>query len=432
MENKLNWKIEIFFLKMESTSPMQFNDLSENEGIVGKVTYFDSGEEIRYYSSESYLNALRNEIDSNPDRFKYETLLRIPELVKDVDDLIYGAYGEENPNSLDSYRDKLRKETEICSSEIRETSVFKETRDDSTIRITEKIQTLHKERNNELLTNNFSTAKIIGHQIENLEKQLKNINNQNPNIMETQKDFNQVQYLRDQLKYLGFGEGEKLQKDLEKGINGKKDQFEIKTTSDKTLPENKVDFTLKYNKTDNGGIFLNSYNAKLTNEKSDEISHNFPVSKENTFTAKEAVNLLEGRAVKIEFQNPKTEQLEPAFVKFNFEEPKTEKGNFHFQNFYKNYGVDTEKIVEKSNLIFDQPEWKENTIKSLEKGNIVKVKFEIDDKVIDGKAVLNPQYKNLNLYDSDMNRINTNKPLEGLEQDNNHDKNNVKEQSIKR
>ncbi len=54
------------------------------------------------------------------------------------------------------------------------------------------------------------------------------------------------------------------------------------------------------------------------------------------------------------------------------------------------------------------------------------------DKVIEGKAVLNPQYKNLNLYDSDMNRINTNKPLEGLEQDNKHEKNNVKEQSIKR
>ena len=141
---------------------------------------------------------------------------------------------------------------------------------------------------------------------------------------------------------------------------------------------------------------------------------------------------MEGRTVKIEFNNPKTEQLEPAFVKFNFDELKTEKGNYQFQNFYKNYGVDTAKIVEKSNLIFDKPEYKENTIKSLEKGNVVKVKFEIDDKIAEGKAVLNPQYKNLNLYDNEMNRINTNKPLEGLEQDNKHEKNNVKEQSIKR
>ena len=259
-----------------------------------------------------------------------------------------------------------------------------------------------------------------------------NINNQTPNIMETQKEFDQVEYLKNQLKYLGFGEGEKLHKDLEKGIKSKNQQFEIKTTSDKALPGNKADFTLKFNKTDSGGIFLNSYNAKLTNEKNEEISHNFPVNRENTFTAKEAINLLEGRSVKIEFHNPKSDQQETAFVQFNFEEPKTEKGNYLFQNFYKNYGVETDKIVEKSNLIFDKPEYKENTIKSLEKGNIVKVKFEQDDKVIEGKAILNPQNRNLKLYDSDMNRINTNKPLEGLEQDNKHEKNNVKEQSIKR
>ncbi|MCG2781324.1 MAG: hypothetical protein L6264_10260 [Weeksellaceae bacterium] len=250
--------------------------------------------------------------------------------------------------------------------------------------------------------------------------------------METQTEFDQVAYLKNQLKYLGFGEDSTLHKDLEKGIKAKKQQFEIKTTSDKTLPGNKVDFILKFNKTENGGIFFNSYNGTLTNDKAEKISHNFPVSKENTFTAKEAINLLEGRSVKIEFLNPKTEQIEPAFVKFNFEDAKTEKGNYQFQNFYKNYGVNTDQIVEKSNLIFDKPEYKENTIKSLEKGNIVKVKFKIDDKFIDGKAVLNPQYKNLNLYDQDLNRINTNKPLEGLEQDNKHEKNNVKEQSIKR
>ena len=80
----------------------------------------------------------------------------------------------------------------------------------------------------------------------------------------------------------------------------------------------------------------------------------------------------------------------------------------------------------------DKPEYRESTIKSLEKGNIVKVKYEIDDQILEGKAVLNPQYKNLNIYDQDMNRINTNKPLEGLGNDNKHDKSNVKEQSIKR
>jgi len=257
-------------------------------------------------------------------------------------------------------------------------------------------------------------------------------NNQNPNIMETTKEFDQVQYLKDQLKYLGFGEDSTLHKDLEKGIESPKQQFEIKAVSDKALPGNTVDFSLKFNKSENGGVFFNSYQATLINEKNESFSHNFYVSKENTFTAKEAVNLLEGRSVKIEFHNPKTDQVEPAFVKLDFKEPKTEKGNYNFQNFYKNYGIDTAEIVEKSNLVFDKPEYKENTIKSLEKGNVVKVKFELDDGVMEGKAVLNPQYKNLNLYDQDMNRINTNKPLQGLEDDKEHDKANVREQSIKR
>lgn len=250
--------------------------------------------------------------------------------------------------------------------------------------------------------------------------------------METQKDFDQVQYLKDQMKYLGFGEGEQLHKDLEKGIAAKKQQFEIKTDSDKASPGNQVDFTLKFNKTERGGIFLNSYYAKLTSENNEERSHNFPVSRENSFTAKEAINLLEGRAVKIEFDNPKSGQRENAFVQFDFNESKTEKGNYYFQNFYENYGVNTAKIIEKAELVFDKPEWKDNAIKSLEKGNIVKVKFKQNDSVIEGKAVLDPQNRNLKLYDNDMNRLNSNKPLEGLEQDHKHEKNNVKEQSIKR
>lgn len=343
--------------------------------IVGKISFYDfdgSIAEIMEYTSEnSYLDALKNELDSNMGGFKQETLLRNPELLKTVDDLIYGAYGEDNPNSISSYIEKKK----------------------------------NKENNS---------------------------NNQNPNSMETEKEFDQVQYLKDQLKYLGFGESEKLHKDLEKGINSPDQQFEIKTTSDKTLPGNKADFTLNYNKTERGGVFLNAYDANLTNEKGDSISQNFRVSREDSFTAKEAVNLLEGRCVKIEFDNPKTKEREPAFVKLNFEEEKNQYGNYNFQTFYKNYGVDAAKIVENSNLIFDKPEYRENTIKSLEKGNVVKVKFEQDGNVMEGKAILNPQYKNLSLYDNDMNRINTNKPLEGLEQDNKHEKNNVKEQSIKR
>ena len=46
----------------------------------------------------------------------------------------------------------------------------------------------------------------------------------------------------------------------------------------------------------------------------------------------------------------------------------------------------------------------------------------------EGKAILNPQnHRNLKLYDSDMNESIPTKPLEGIEQDNQTRKNNVKE-----
>ncbi|CAA7196988.1 hypothetical protein [Chryseobacterium potabilaquae] len=246
------------------------------------------------------------------------------------------------------------------------------------------------------------------------------------------KEFDELEYLKYQMKYLGFGENEKLYKDLEIGINSHEKQFHINALSDKTLLENTVNITLEFRKSDQGKVFINSYHGELINEKGSRISHHFPVHKEDSYTVKEAINLLEGRSVKIELLNPKSGENEPVFTKLNFVEPKTEKDNYQFQNFYKNYGIYTRQIVERAHLVFDKPEHKENAIKSLEKGNIVNVKFELKDRVVEGKAVLNPQYKNINLYDQDMNRINTNKPLLGLDVDNKHQKSNIKEHNISR
>lgn len=234
----------------------------------------------------------------------------------------------------------------------------------------------------------------------------------------------QLDYLKNQLKYLGFGESNKLHQNLEKGINSNEKTFKIQTQSDRAMQGNEVNFTLNFNKSEKGGVFLNSFNATLKNEIGEERTHNFGV---NHFTAKEAVNLLEGRSVKTEFK-----ENEPVFVKLNFAEEKNEYGNFKFQTYNQQaYGVDTAKIVEKSGLIFDKPEHKDNTVKSLEKGNIVKVKFNLDNKITEGNAVLNPQYKTLNLYDKEMNRLNTNKPIQGLDTQQ-QEKNNIRQQNISR
>lgn len=239
------------------------------------------------------------------------------------------------------------------------------------------------------------------------------------------KDFNVVEYLNTQMKYLGFGDNHK--EEIQKGIDSNEKSFQIHTTSDKVMEGNKVDFAVNFNKSEKGGVFINSFDGKLTTAQGEERSQNFRVN----FTAKEAINLLEGRAVKTELTNKQGEKYE-AFAKLNFAEEKNEYGNYKLQTFTKNYGVNTAKIVDKAGLKFDRPEYRENAIKSLEKGNIVKAKFEHEGREIEGKAVLNVQYKNINLYDNGMNRLNDNKPLRGLEQDNANEKNQIRQQSISR
>lgn len=236
-----------------------------------------------------------------------------------------------------------------------------------------------------------------------------------------------VDFLANSVKYHGFGESEEIKNKITDGLLDNKDKFQINISTQQEMNGNKIDFILNFKKDDKKiteKAFFNSFKTSLTTEKGEERTHTFGANK---FTAKESINLLEGRSVKTE-----SKAGEPIFVKLNFSEPKNEYGNYQIQSFHKEkYGVDTEKIVEKSGLIFDKPEYKDNIIKSLEKGNIVNVKFTHEGNEIEGKAVLNPQYKNISFYDKDMNRLNTNKPIQGLDTEQ-QEKNNVRQQGISR
>ncbi|MGQ1929003.1 hypothetical protein [Ornithobacterium rhinotracheale] len=253
-------------------------------------------------------------------------------------------------------------------------------------------------------------------------QQTKNQNNM------AQGEFNQQEYLENQVKYLGFGESQEIKDQIKKGIEGTEKEFHIHTTSDKVMNGNKADFTLNFKKGDKGEVFLNSYDATLTTKKGEERTHSFPVNRSNNITAKEAINLLEGRAVKTELTNKETGEISPAFIKLKLKEDKNQYGNYQMEYYNKNYGVDTAQIMDKSNLKLNDDIQRERTQKSLEKGNITKVTFKDGNN---GFAILNPQYKMLNLYDEKMNRINTNKEAPKVEiQDN--QKNNVREQSQRR
>lgn len=248
----------------------------------------------------------------------------------------------------------------------------------------------------------------------------------------------QIDFLSKQVKYLGLGQDPKIKEDILKGINSTEKGFTVKVSSDKASQGNKVEFNLNFNKSEQGGVFLNSYKAVLTTAQNEERSHTFRVQKENNVTAKEAINLLEGRAVKIvrDITNQETQQpsKEPAFIKLKLNDEKTQYGNYKLEQYNKNYNVDVDKIMEKSKLVFASEQDKEFTKKSLEKGNITKVTF-VDEKNNQNKqgfAVLNPQWKNLNLYDENMNRLINKNQVKIMQEENNVEKNRAKEQSITR
>ena len=264
--------------------------------------------------------------------------------------------------------------------------------------------------------------------------------NLHPDRELTEKQSNQLNYLKSQVKYLGLGEDTKLHKELENAILSPEAKVTIRAEynyPDRLMKGNTVLFDLNLTKTEQGGVFLNSYRANLTTKNGEERSQTFKVQKENSVTAKEAINLLEGRSVKIEHDvvDKKTGELSrtESFIKLNMKEPKTDYGNYKYEWYNKNaYGVDIDNIMQKSNLTFANDIERERTKKHLEKGNITQVTFQQENRQIQGFAVLNPQWKMLNLYDSAMNRVTIQNQLVKPEVTQSQQKNNVPEHSISR
>ena len=256
----------------------------------------------------------------------------------------------------------------------------------------------------------------------------------------SQQQFTQLNYLKNQVKYLGLGEDTKLHKDLENAILSPEAKVTVRAEynyPDRLMKGNTASFDLNLNKTEQGGVFLNSYRANLTTKNGEERSQTFKVQKENNITAKEAINLLEGRSVKIEHDvvNKETGELSrtESFIKLNMKEPKTDYGNYKYEWYNKNaYGVDIDNIMQKSNLTFANDIERERTKKHLEKGNITQVTFQQENRQIQGFAVLNPQWKMLNLYDNAMNRVTIQNQLVKPEVTQSQQKNNVPEHSISR
>lgn len=215
-----------------------------------------------------------------------------------------------------------------------------------------------------------------------------------------------LDFLKDSLKYLGFGD--KLNGDLETSIKQQPAQFQLSTVSEfkKDKIEENVAYTLDFKKSEqNDMYFLNRYRATLQNpDKAKEVSQTFYINKNSGITAKEAYNLLAGRAVNKDLTN-KEGQAFNAWVQLDFLE-KDKNDNFKVKQFHQGYGFDLDKVLAKYPIKeLGATEQKEQMVRSLEKGNMTSVTFVKDSKEEKMYITANPQYKSLNVYDLDLKKI---------------------------
>ena len=151
-----------------------------------------------------------------------------------------------------------------------------------------------------------------------------------------------LEYLKDNLKYMGFGDG--LTSQLAKEVAAGQPQFQLHFEADM----NKKAFAavLNFRKSDNSEMcFFNSYHASLKRTNGDVVDQVFYLNKGKGVTAKEAYNLLEGRAVFKELTN-KEGQSYHAWLQLDLS--KRDKHNNHeVKQFHEHYGFNLSEAMQK-------------------------------------------------------------------------------------
>lgn len=211
------------------------------------------------------------------------------------------------------------------------------------------------------------------------------------------------EYLRDQVKYTGFGEA--LENELKQKLQEGNPKFQL--SHETKYGNDTVTTVLNFTRSRQSDMyFFNSYQVNVEKENRPEpLTHVFYVNRGNNITLKEAYNLLEGRAVNKDLTN-KEGQVYNAWIQINFEQS-DDNGNFKLKRYYQSYGYDLEAVLSKHPIReLSDDGHKSNLIDSLKKGNLQSVTFHVNGT--DQKLFIeaNPRFKTINIHNNpDFNRI---------------------------
>ncbi|MCQ6958307.1 hypothetical protein [Mucilaginibacter aquariorum] len=217
------------------------------------------------------------------------------------------------------------------------------------------------------------------------------------NVMNTQN----LEFLKKSLLNLGFGD--KLNDKLEKQINQKTPEFTLDARHE--FNQKPINYQLHFKAGDTEGMyFFNKFDASLNKGKDQEVNQTFYINKGNGITAKEAFNLMEGRAVHKQLFNKEGEkyhawlQLDPDNL--------TQNGNKEIKRFNENYGFDLEQVIANKGIKeMRTAEGQENLFRSLKKGNAQQINVEQNGEEKKYFISASPQYKTVDLYDHQMKKI---------------------------
>ncbi|MBS1554164.1 MAG: hypothetical protein JSU09_04495 [Bacteroidetes bacterium] len=242
------------------------------------------------------------------------------------------------------------------------------------------------------------------------------------------------EFLRDGLKYLGFGE--KLEGDLKANIEKQPADFKLNTENEFKRGEKteKVTYTIDFRKGDQGDMyFLNRYHATLKNEDdpTKDKTQTFYITKNHGITAKEAYNLLSGRSVNKDLTTKEGQPFN-AWVKLDLEGEKDKNNNFKVEQYHQGYGYDLDKVLAKHPIKeLNNPELKERIMRSLEKGNTTSVTMMKDGQEQKMHIEANPKFKSVDVYDQNMKRQYQQNEKQGKETKQEPDKSKDKKESVK-
>lgn len=235
------------------------------------------------------------------------------------------------------------------------------------------------------------------------EKQVQYQTNNIPSLLnQTTMNTENLTYLKDNIKYMGFGET--MHADLEKNITAGKDAFLLNYKTE--INKKPFEAVLHFRKSENSEMyFFNRYEASLERKNGEKLDHQtFYLNKGKGVTAKEAYNLLEGRAVYKEMTNKAGESFK-AWIQLDFNN-KDKNNNFEVKQYHENYGYDVKAAVSRYAITeLDGGEKEKALIQSLQKGNIQSVSIEHNGSTQKMFIEANPQYKTATLYDGQMKML---------------------------